>query len=187
MKASRIVAVLLVLCLTLPLGGCFAQDALQDAAETASKAADAVDTLADTAENAANAAGDFAQSATEAADALSSIEWGADNRLVLKDATSGEVLAESGDQAVIQSALSALSQENSIAPAPDSQPEYACEVWQPATETALGSSDAADEQLVLEVTTFVGSDVVEMHVPLIGASLYLSSPGTADALRNLVG
>ena len=125
--------------------------------------------------------------AEELADSLSSVEWGKVSRLVVKDATSGEVVREVTDQAEIERAFAALSEENGLATKPGEPAEYTFELWQPETQKAGQSAADLDEIKVLEVTTYEGSTVVTLEMSTIGLKLHISSQDTADSLRALAG
>ena len=170
MHRSRIVTFALAAALSLPLAGCFGLG------EQGDRAQDLTNSLVDMAEN-----------ATEIARTLEGIEWGKTSRAVVRDAATGEQIAEVTDQAQIDRIFSPLSQVNGIAPTPDAPEEYVMEIWQPSTVTLLGGEDAADEVEVVHLTTYEGSDVVRLTVVPISLSVNLASEsGVADAIRALV-
>lgn len=170
MHRSRIVTLALVAALSLPLAGCFGLG------EQSNGPTDLTDSLVDMAED-----------ATEIARTLEGIEWGKTNRAVIRDAATGEQLAEITDQAQIDEIFSPLSQVNGIAPTPDAPEEYVVEIWQPSTVTLLDGKDEADEVEVVHLITYEGSDVVTLKVVPISLSVNLASEsGVADAIRALV-
>lgn len=157
----RSAALVLAAMLSLSLAGCFGLERIGDAVDAAT---------------------DLADRATEAADALSSVEWGKLSRAVVRDAASGEKIAEVTDQSAIGSAFTGLSRECGLAATPDAAEEYVIEVWQPATATVANGGDTE----VLEVTTYESSDVVTLEVTPVGLTLTLDAPaGAADDLRAL--
>ena len=170
MHRSRIVTLALVAALSLPLAGCFGLG------EQSNGPTGLTDSLVDMAED-----------ATEIARTLGGIEWGKTNRTVIRDAATGEQLAEITDQAQIDEIFSPLSQVNGIAPTPDAPEEYVVEIWQPSTVTLLDGKDEADEVEVVHLITYEGSDVVTLKVVPISLSVNLASEsGVADAIRALV-
>ena len=89
--ARPALAALLAAALALPLAGCFG---IPDPDEIAGKA-----------EEVASQAEELASQAQELAGTLSSVEWGKVSRLVVKDASSGEVVREVTDQSEIEQAF----------------------------------------------------------------------------------
>lgn len=89
--ARLALAALLAAALALPLTGCFG---IPDPDEIAGKA-----------EEAASQAEELASQAQELAGTLSSVEWGKVSRLVVKDASSGEIMREVTDQGEIEQAF----------------------------------------------------------------------------------
>ena len=108
--ARLALAALLAAALALPLAGCFG---IPDPDEIAGKAEEA------------------ASQAQELAGTLSSVEWGKVSRLVVKDASSGEVVREVTDQGEIEQAFAPLSDENGLASAPEEPVECIFELWEP--------------------------------------------------------
>ena len=169
--ARLALAALLAAALALPLAGCFG---IPDPDEIAGKA-----------EEAASQAEELASQAQELAGTLSSVEWGKVSRLVVKDASSGEVVREVTDQGEIEQAFAPLSDENSLASAPEEPVECIFELWQP--ETIKAGQDASDvkEYKGLEATPDEGSPVVTLEMSPIGLRLHISSQAAADSLRGL--
>lgn len=166
MNTKRILSALLAGALALPLTGCFG---LPDLADTAAQAED------------------LAARAQDLADTFSNVEWGKISRLVVKDATTGEVLGEVTDQTAIEHAFSPLSGMNGFAETPTEPAEYTFELWQPETQKAGQSAEDLDEVQVLSATTYQDSSVVTLEVSPIGLTLHLAAQdGTAEALRSLV-
>ena len=162
--ARLALAALLAAALALPLAGCFG---IPDPDEIAGKAEE------------------VASQAEELAGTLSSVEWGKVSRLVVKDASSGEVVREVTDQGEIEQAFAPLSDENSLASAPEEPAEYIFELWEP--ETIKAGQDASDtkEYKGLEATIYEGSPVVTLEMSPIGLRLHISSQAAADSLRGL--
>ena len=129
---------------------------------------------------------DLAEDATEVARTLGGIDWGKTVRVVVRDAATGEELAEVADQARIEELFSPLSQVSGMAPAPDAPEEYVVEVWEPETIKLGQTEDDVSEYKGLEVVTYEGSDVVTLKVVPISLSVNLTSEGgVADAIREL--
>ena len=129
---------------------------------------------------------DLAEDATEVARTLGGIDWGKTVRAVMRDAATGEELAEVADQAQVEGLFSPLSQVSGMAPAPDAPEEYVVEVWEPETVRLGQSADDVGEYKGLEVVTYEGSDVVTLRVVPISLSINLTSEGgVADAIRAL--
>lgn len=176
MRTHRILALAASSLLSLSLFGCFGQTGVEDA----------VNAVDDLAQHATATAQDIAERAQEASDALADIDWSKESRVAVRNASTGEVIAELSDQAAIGAAFSGLSEAGNLAATPDAPEEYVFEVWQNAT-IELGESSASTEQVqVLSVVTFEGSDIVRLTVSPIGLSLNFSSPQTASSLRQLV-
>ena len=114
MTRRRIATLALAAVLSFSLTGCFGLGEQNDGSE------DPVDALVDVAEN-----------ATEVARTLGDIDWGKSVRAVVRDAKTGEQLAEITDQAQISEVFSPLSQVNGMAPTPDAPKEYVVELWEP--------------------------------------------------------
>lgn len=169
--ARLALAALLAAALALPLAGCFG---IPDPNEIAGKAKEA-----------ASQAEELASQAQELAGTLSSVEWGKVSRLVVKDASSGEVVREVTDQGEIERAFAPLSYENGLASAPEEPVECIFELWQP--ETIKAGQDASDvkEYKGLKATTYEGSPVVTLEMSPIGLRLHISSQAAADSLRGL--
>lgn len=169
MKIRIIAAGALAATLALPLSGCFG--IVGDATDSP------VDSLTDLVEN-----------AVEAADQLKDVEWDKLSRAVVRDAATGEVVAEITDQPTIETAFAPFSSENGLASKPENAEEYLIEVWQPTT-VKLGEDAAdAEEIQILEVITYRDSNVVTLTVTPLDLTLHLdTSAGTADALRALAG
>lgn len=170
--AARLaLAALLAAALALPLGGCFG---IPDPDEIAGKA-----------EEVASQAEELASQAQELAGTLSCVEWDKVSRLVVKDASSGEVVREATDQGEIERAFAPLSDENGLASAPEEPAECIFELWEP--ETIKAGQDASDvkEYKGLEATTYEGSPVVTLEMSPIGLRLHISSQAAADSLRAL--
>lgn len=155
---------LLAAALALPLTGCFG---IPDPDEIAGKAEE------------------VASQAEELAGTLSSVEWGKVSRLVVKDASSGEVVSEVTDQGEIEQAFAPLSYENGLASAPEEPVECIFELWEPETIKAGQSASSLEEVEVLEATTYEGSPVVTLEMSPIGLRLHISSQAAADSLRGL--
>ena len=164
---------LLAAALALPLAGCFG---ISDPDEIVGKA-----------EEVASQAEELASQAQEIAGTLADVEWGKVSRLVVKDASSGEVVREVTDQGEIERAFVPLSDENGLASAPDEPAEYVFELWEP--ETIKAGQDASDvkEYKGLEATTYENSPVVTLEMSPIGLRLHISSQAAADSLRALAG
>lgn len=162
---------LLAAALALPLTGCFGIPN--------------PDKIAGKAEEAASQAEELASQAQELAGTLSSVEWGKVSRLVVKDASSGEVAREVTDQGEIERAFVPLSDENGLASEPEEPAEYIFELWEP--ETIKAGQDASDvkEYKGLEATTYEGSPVVTLEMSPIDLRLHISSQAAADSLRGL--
>lgn len=172
MRNASIAAALLATALSLPLAGCFGVPEPGDVVSQAEKLS--------------SWAQDLAAQAEDVADTLSSIDFDQTNRLVVKDATTGEILREVTDQDEIDRVLSPLSGANGLADAPEN-PEYLFEVWQPETLQAGQQESELEEVKVAEFTTYEGSSVVTLEVPLVGIRLDLAAEDhTANALRSLV-
>ena len=163
-RARLALAALLAATLSLPLGGCFG---IPGPDEIAGKAEE------------------LASQAQELAGTLSNVEWGKVSRLVVKDATSGEVVREVTDQGEIEQAFAALSNENGLASAPEEPAEYIFELWEPETIKAGQDASDVEEYKGLEATTYEGSPVVTLEVSPIGLRLHISSQAAADSLRAL--
>ena len=164
MNTKRILSALLAGALALPLTGCFG---LPDLADTAAQAED------------------LAARAQDLADTFSNVEWGKISRLVVKDATTGEVLGEVTDQTAIEHAFSPLSGVNGFAETPTEPAEYTFELWEPETQKLGQDASDLEEFKGLEATTYEGSPVVTLEVSPIGLKLHISSQATADSLRAL--
>ena len=165
----RIAALALVAALSLSLAGCFGLGEKVDEAQSLA------DSLTDMAEN-----------ATEVAQTLEDIDWGKTVRAVVRDAATGEELAEITDQAQIDEIFSPLSQVNGMAPTPDAPEEYVVEIWEPEAIKLGQSADDVGEYKGLEVVTYEGSDVVTLTVVPIDLSINLASEGgVAEAIREL--
>lgn len=162
--ARLALAALLAAALALPLAGCFG---IPDPDEIAGKAEE------------------VASQAEELAGTLSSVEWGKVSRLVVKDASSGEVVREVTDQGEIEQAFAPLSDENSLASAPEEPAEYIFELWGPETIKAGQDASDAKEYKGLEATIYEGSPVVTLEMSPIGLRLHISSQAAADSLRGL--
>lgn len=171
---------LLAAALALPLAGCFG---IPDPDEIAGKAKEA----ASQAEELASQAQELASQAQELAGTLSSVEWGKVSRLVVKDASSGEVVREVTDQGEIEQAFAPLSDENGLASAPEEPAEYIFELWEPETIKAGQDASDAKEYKGLEATIYEGSPVVTLEMSPIGLRLHISSQAAADSLRTLAG
>ena len=129
---------------------------------------------------------DLAEDATEVARTLGDIDWGKTVRAVVRDAATGEELAEIADQAQIEELFSPLSRVNGMAPTPDAPEEYVVEIWEPETIKLGQSADDVSEYKGLEVVTYESSDVVTLKVVPISLSINLTSEGgVADAIREL--
>lgn len=129
---------------------------------------------------------DLAENATEVARTVGDIDWGKTVRAVVRDAATGEELAEVTDQAQIEELFSPLSQVNGMAPTPDAPEEYVVEIWEPETIKLGQSADDVSEYKGLEVVTYESSDVVTLKVVPISLSINLTSEGgVADAIREL--
>ena len=172
---AKTAAAALAFALVLPLSGCFPTNAVEEVA----------DDIADAAAGAEKAAQGFAEGATEWAEALSEMQAGKISRVVVIAAQTGDAVAEVTDQSAIAQALAPLSEVNSVAAAPETSEEYLFEVWQPRTVLAGESAADAEDVKVLELVTFEQSDVVRMTLEPTGISFCLSSPVTADSLRQL--
>ncbi|HJG37799.1 hypothetical protein [Enorma phocaeensis] len=118
------------------------------------------------------------------ADTLASTDWSKTSKLVVRNAETGEEIALITDQALIEDAVSGLSDINSVAAEPDASPEYVVEVWQPET-IRFGETEPSGDTCVLELTTYQDSDVVGLSVSLLDISLYMHAPTTAEELRTL--
>lgn len=167
MKVRIIAAGALAAALTLPLSGCFgiAGDATDNP----------VDSLTDLVEN-----------AVEAANQLKDVEWDKLSRAVVRDAATGEVIAEVTDQPTIEAAFAPFSSENGLTSKPENAEEYLIEVWQPTTAKLGEDAADAEEIQILEVITYRDSNVVTLTVTPLDLTLHLdTSAGTADALRAL--
>lgn len=162
--ARLALAALLAAALALPLAGCFG---IPDPDEIAGKAEE------------------VASQAEELAGTLSSVEWGKVSRLVVKDASSGEVVREVTDQGEIEQAFAPLSDENGLASAPEEPAEYIFELWEPETIKAGQDASDAKEYKGLEATIYEGSPVVTLEMSPIGLRLHISSQAAADSLRGL--
>ena len=170
MHRSRIVTLALAAALSLSLAGCFGLG------EQSDRAQDFTNSLVDMAED-----------ATEIARTLQDIDWGKTVRAVVRDAATGEELAELTDQAQIEELFSPLSKVNGMAPTPDAPEEYVVEIWEPETIKLGQSADDVSEYKGLEVVTYEGSDVVTLKLAPISLSVNLTSEGgVADAIRVLV-
>ena len=164
-------AALLAAVLALPLGGCLG---VPDP-----------DEIVGAAEEVASQAEDLASQAEELADTIASVEWGKVSRLVVKDATSGEVMREVTDQAEIERAFIPLANENGLATAPDEPAEYIFELWEPETIKAGQDASDVEEYKGLEATTYEDSPVVTIELSPVGLRLHISSQAAADSLRAL--
>lgn len=129
---------------------------------------------------------DVASQAQELADTFSSIDYSKPSYVVVKDASTGEVVNEVTNQNKIEQAFSPLSGVNGLAGSSDASAEYVFELWQ--TETLKAGQDESDleEIKALEVTTYKDSTTVTMEVCPINLKLDLAAQdGTVDALRQL--
>lgn len=169
--ARLALAALLAAALALPLAGCFG---IPDPDEIAGKTKEA-----------ASQAEELASQAQELAGTLSSVEWGKVSRLVVKDASSGEVVREVTDQGEIEQAFAPLSDENGLASAPEEPAECLFELWEPKTIKAGQDASDAKEYKGLEATIYEGSPVVTLEMSPIGLRLHISSQAAADSLRGL--
>ena len=136
-------------------------------------------------QDAATATMDVAQNVTNAADALANIEWDKPGRIVVRDAQTSDVLAETDDQAKIGDAFSKLTSASGMARTPDAPEELQIELWQNET-IKLGQDEAdAEETEVVEVVTYEGSDVVTLTVVPVNLTLNLESYDAVEAMRSL--
>ena len=167
MKARIIAAGMVAAALTLPLSGCF-------------------DIVGDTTDSPVDSLTDLVENAVEAADQLQDVEWDKLSRAVVRDAATGDVVAEVTDQPTIEAAFAPFSSENGLTSKPENAEEYLIEVWQPTT-VKLGEDAAdAEEIQILEVITYRDSNVVTLTVTPLDLTLHLdTSADTADALRAL--
>lgn len=167
MNVRIIAAGALAATLTLPLSGCFG-------------------IFGDTADSPVDSLTNLVENAVEAADQLQDIEWDKLSRAVVRDAATGDVVAEVTDQPTIEAAFASFSSENGLTSKPENAEEYLIEVWQPTT-VKLGEDAAdAEEIQILEAITYRDSNVVTLTVTPLDLTLHLdTSAGTADALRAL--
>ena len=152
--------------LTLPLSGCFGVPSVNNVMDKTEE---------------------IISQAQDLAGALSNVEWGKVSRLVIKDASTGEVVREITDQVEIKQAFEPLSEVNGLTVEPETEPEYLLELWQPETQKIGQASNSLGEVLALEVTTYKDSPTLKLAITPIGMELYLASQTSADALRALVG
>lgn len=171
MRAHTAIAALVAAAVALPLSGCFGLPSPDD--------------LIGQAEDLASQAEDLASQAQELADTFSNIEWGKVSRLVAKDAKTGKTIHEVTNQAEIEKAFEALSDENSLAEEPDADAEYVFELWQPETQKLGQRAGDLEEVKACEVTTYEGSPVVTIEIGHIDLRISMSSQATADSLRAL--
>ena len=165
MRARIACTALLAATVALPLSGCFGLPFPSDIADQAQE---------------------VASQAQEIADAFSNVEYDKLSRLVMRDASTNEVVCEITDQATIEDALAPLSGTNGLADVPGEPAEYLIEVWQPETRKAGQNADDLDEIQILEITTYVNSSSVTLEVCPIGLELSLATgDGTVDELRAL--
>lgn len=158
---------MLATALALPLSGCFGLGS-------------------DEADDLANAITNVVESATQAAEQLQDVEWDKLSRAVVRDAATGDVIAEVTDQPTVEAAFAPFSSENGLTRKPKEPEEYLIEVWQPTTVKLGQDASDTEEIQVLEVTTYENSDVVTLTVVPIELTLHLdTSAGAADALRAL--
>lgn len=169
MRRSRFATLVLAAALSFSLAGCFGLGGQGNGSE-----------------GQADALFDLAEDATEVARTLGDIDWGKTVQAVVRDAATGEELAELTDRAQIEELFSPLSQVNGMAPTPDAPEEYVVEIWEPETIKLGQSADDVSEYKGLEVVTYEGSDVVTLRVVPISLSVNLTSEGgVADAIRAL--
>ena len=105
MKARIIAAGMLAAALTLPLSGCF-------------------DIVGDTTDSPVDSLTDLVENAVEAADQLQDVEWDKLSRAVVRDAATGDVVAEVTDQPTIEAAFAPFSSENGLTSKPENAEEY---------------------------------------------------------------
>ena len=167
MNVRIIAAGVLAATLALPLSGCFG-------------------IFGDTADSPVDSLTNLVENAVEAANQLQDVEWDKLSRAVVRDAATGDVVAEVTDQPRIEAAFAPFSSENGLTSKPENAEEYLIEVWQPTT-VKLGEDAAdAEEVQILEVITYRDSNVVTLTVTPLDLTLHLdTSAGTADALRAL--
>lgn len=182
-KGSKVPAVLVSAALAavavFSLSGCSGVFGVDGFAQRAEDAAMEAQELARQAEH-------VAVEAQQAADALSIIDYSKTSRLVVKDASTDEVVREITDQGEIERAFEPLSGTNGLASAPNESAQYILELWQPETLKAGQGESDLQEVKALEATVYEASSVVTLNVPPIGLVLHLDpQDGTADALRAL--
>lgn len=168
MKRCNIITTgVLALALALPVSGCFGLGNTES-------------------DNFTDSLLDMAEDATKIAEDLQDVEWGKLSRAVVRNAATGDVVAEITDQPTIEAAFEPLSKVNGIAPKPEEPEEYIIEVWQPSTiKLGEDSSDTYEIQ-ALEVITHEGSEVVTLTVSPISLTINLvSTEDTTSALRVL--
>lgn len=169
MRRSRFAMLVLAAALSLSLAGCFGLGEKNGGSDDPT-----------------GAVLDLAENATEIARTLKDIDWGKTSRAVVRDAATGEEVAEVTDQAQIEELFSPLSRVNGMAPTPDAPEEYVVEIWEPETIKLGQSADDVSEYKGLEVVTYEGSDVVTLKAVPISLSINLTSEGgVADAIREL--
>lgn len=134
-----------------------------------------------------NTIADSAEQAADAAEVLAGLDFTKTARLVVCDPQTGNILTEITDQAAVEKALAAWSQENTIARTPNSPEEYLFEMWQPETIKAGQDASEISDEKVLEIITYQNSDTITVSmVALGGISLSMDTPDGAKALRELV-
>lgn len=215
-KRVRVVSATLVLCVTVSLlGGCsygnstsvadLMGDAVQGALDTASSVLDGVSgVLSDTFGDAAN---DASASLEDASRALSDVgdipsllaeTFGADGlaqkaaRIDVEDASTGKVVAsyDADDQAAVMASLSELdySSWTVVSSHPDdATAEYVIRLYQQETQKLGQSADEVGMQEPATITTYAGSNVVQIAVPGWAITVDIELPAAdMETLRGLV-
>ena len=121
---------------------------------------------------------------------LSAISAEKFTRIIVRDATTGEELAEVSDKDTIDTAFAGFSDvsADAISASSDSlSPEYELELWQKLTVKLGESPDRVADVRAGSITTYQGSDVVTLKVgegKLLSVDVTVPAE-TAEALRAL--
>ena len=121
---------------------------------------------------------------------LSAISAETFTRIVVRDATTGEELAEASDKDIIDAAFAGFSDlgPDAISASSDSlTPEYELELWQKETIKLGESPDRVADVRTGSITTYQGSDVVTLKVgggKILSADVTVPA-NTTEALRSL--
>lgn len=153
----------------------------------AGTAPSAADAETDAAQGAgADAAQDAAQGSSDSFDAAVGVDFSDATRVVIRDAATGEQLAEVTDPSAMTEAFAPFSGEQGISLTPDAPEEYRFEVWQRETDESGDVEPDGDEFEAYEITTYQGSDTIRMKVVLLDISFSMTPESGAENLRQLL-